>query len=78
VECGIADRVEISIFTIAAELVHHAELSGMDWTTRNGECVYEYTWDVSHIASGVYLYMVKAHKQGEGTIKIIKKLAVIK
>ncbi|OGS46244.1 MAG: hypothetical protein A2539_02635 [Elusimicrobia bacterium RIFOXYD2_FULL_34_15] len=39
---------------------------------------YEYTWDISNKASGVYIYLVRAHKAGEKTIKVLKKIALIK
>jgi len=45
---------------------------------KNGKYAYEYTWDITDKASGVYLYLIKAHKSDEDTIKVLKKLAIIK
>jgi len=73
IECGIADKIEIRIYTISADLVHKAEITGLP----NNGASYEYTWDINRIASGVYLYLVRVHKDGE-TKKVLKKLAIIK
>ncbi len=75
-ECGIAEKVEIRIYNIAAELVKAAEITKQPEII-NGKYAYEYTWDVNGVASGVYLYLVKAYKNGE-VLKALKKLAVIK
>ncbi|MFH1957032.1 MAG: FlgD immunoglobulin-like domain containing protein [bacterium] len=78
VECGIADKVQIKIYNIAGELVYTKELSGNEFTIVRGKYAYEHAWNISDIASGVYLYSVKALKEGEGDITEVKKLAVIK
>ncbi|MFH2070005.1 MAG: hypothetical protein ABIJ11_02175, partial [Elusimicrobiota bacterium] len=78
IEVGAADRVEIKIYNIAAELVHTAEIAGTNYKTINTKYCYEYTWNVSDIASGVYIYCVIAEKQGYSPIKVIKKVATIK
>ena len=79
IECGIADSVEIRIYNIAGELVHQTELSGDTYQVlSNKYYYYEYPWDISNIASGVYIYLIKAEKQGEQPIKVLKKCAVIK
>jgi hypothetical protein len=77
VECGVADKVEIHIYNIAAELVESTELYGSPQTIRN-KYVYEYNWDISDIASGVYIYIVRAKKSGEQDIKKTGKIAIIK
>ncbi|HAM39071.1 MAG TPA: hypothetical protein DCP53_06745 [Elusimicrobia bacterium] len=77
IECGIADSVEIRIYNIAGELVHEGEIYTQP-IIKNGKYAYEYTWDISDKASGVYLYLIKAHKTGEKTIKVLKKIAIIK
>ena len=77
VECGIADSIEIQIYNIAGELVHKDEITTMP-IIKNNKYAYEYTWDISDKASGVYLYLVRANKDGEKTIKVLKKLAIIK
>ena len=73
IECGTADRIEIKIYNIAGERVHETELSG----SPNSSDAYEYVWDTNGIASGVYIYLVRAHGNGK-TEKMLKKLAVIK
>ncbi|MBN2408059.1 MAG: hypothetical protein JXJ19_10235 [Elusimicrobia bacterium] len=75
-ECGIAEKVEIYIYNVAAELVHAEELTGRPMVVDN-KYAYEYEWDTSGIASGVYLYLVKAFNDGE-VIKELSKLAIIK
>jgi len=73
IECGEVDRIEIRIYTISADLVHKAEITGLP----NNGASYEYTWDINRIASGVYLYLVRVHKDGK-IVKKLKKLAIIK
>lgn len=75
-ECGVADLVEIRIYNIAAELVKSLEMTDFP-SIVNGKYTYEYTWDVSDVASGVYLCLVRAHKDGK-VLKKIKKMAVIR
>jgi len=77
IECGIADRLEIRIYNIAAELLHSNEFSGNDWKIINNKYCYEYTWNVNEIASGVYIYLIRA-KYDNNTIKTLKKVAIIK
>jgi len=76
-ECGIADKVEIRIYDISGELVHSVTVNGEPLTV-NGRYAYEYTWDISDVASGVYIYCIQAKKSGYPEIKVKKKLAVIK
>jgi hypothetical protein len=82
IECGIADKIEIKIYNIAAELVHEADITDRlkIKQSRRGfgqVYAYEYPWDVKGIASGVYIYIVKANK-GKENIKVMNKLAIIK
>ncbi|MBI5573280.1 MAG: fibronectin type III domain-containing protein [Elusimicrobia bacterium] len=77
IECGVADKVEIKMYNIAGELVHSTELYGMPSDIR-GKYAYEYNWDISDIASGVYIYIVRAKKSGYPDIKKTGKIAVIK
>ncbi|MBI5574460.1 MAG: lamin tail domain-containing protein, partial [Elusimicrobia bacterium] len=77
IECGVADKVEIRIYNIAAELVDSTELYGTPQTIRN-KYAYEYNWDISDIASGVYIYVIRAKKSGYGDIKATGKAAIIK
>jgi len=73
IECGAADKIEIRIYTIAADLVHKTELTGAP----NAGSAYEYVWDTGDAASGIYIYLVRARRNGK-TVKKLKKLAVIK
>lgn len=75
-ECGVADIVEIRIYNIAAELVKSIEIIDSPQII-NGKYAYEYTWDVNDVASGVYICLVRAHKDGK-VLKKIKKMAVIR
>jgi len=77
VECGVADKVEIRIYNIAAELVDSTELYGVP-PVINGKYSYEYNWDISDIASGVYIYTIRAKKSGYSDIKATGKAAIIK
>lgn len=76
IACGIADSVELKLFNIAGELVHSTEMNNL--IIKNNEYAYEYRWDISNVASGVYVYYINAQHQGDKPIKILKKLAVIK
>ena len=79
IACGIADSVEIKIYNIAAELIHTQQVAGSDWKIIDNKIyAYEYQWDISGIASGVYIYYIDAQKSGENPIKVIKKCAIIK
>lgn len=81
IEVGIVDRVEIHVYDISGELVHRASLNGPPQTIDDGlgpQYAYEYTWDVSGIASGIYIYVVTAHKGGQGSAKVTGKVAVLK
>jgi len=92
-ECGIADKVEIKIYNVAAEPVHSVEIDGKQRKSNSGylwyewgdipkekkfEWAYEYPWDISDIASGVYVAHIRATKVGYPEIKVLSKFAVIK
>jgi len=77
IESGIADRVEINIYDIAGELVHSSEITDKPEII-NGKYAYEYRWNVSNVASGVYIYLIRARKSGEKEIKVVKRLAIVK
>ncbi|MBN1824261.1 MAG: hypothetical protein JW803_08085 [Endomicrobiales bacterium] len=78
IECGLADSVSVRIYNVAAELVHEASIDGGSAVIKNNAYCYEYPWDVTDTASGVYIYVIRAEKSGKDAIKVIKKLAVIK
>jgi hypothetical protein len=77
IEVGLADKVEVWIYDIACNLVHYKDITDK-LQLKDNKYVYEYEWDVSKVASGVYIYYIKAEKQGYKPIEIKKKLAVIK
>ncbi len=71
---GSQARVNIRIFNVAGEPV--AELSE-SYTDSDAGRWQEIRWDISSVASGVYIYRVRA--SGEtGSDEVIKKTAVIK
>ena len=73
--CGVSDAsVRLSIFTIAGERVFGCDISGSYVAAKNA---YEYEWDTSGKASGVYIYLIRADRNGIGLQKT-GKMAVIK
>lgn len=64
--------ITIKIYNIAGELVDKLEGQGIGGRQDN-----EITWDISRIASGVYIYQLQA-RSNQGSKTVIKKLAVIK
>ena len=80
VEVGIADSVEIHIYDVAGRRVHETALSGTPPIIDDGQgqqYAYEYAWD-GHIASGVYLFVMRAKKGGEPDLTKTGKLAVVR
>lgn len=77
VETGVADKVSISIYDVSGVLAHSVDLTEVPGVV-DGKYAYEYTWNTSEIASGVYIYLVKALKAGSDDVKVINKLAIIK
>ncbi|OGS44114.1 MAG: hypothetical protein A2539_00885 [Elusimicrobia bacterium RIFOXYD2_FULL_34_15] len=78
IECGIADKVDFDIYDTAGQMIHSTEMIGMPNVIWENKYAYEYAWDISNIASGVYVYIVKALKEGEKEIKAIGKIGIIK
>ena len=78
IECGLADRIIITIYNIAGEQVHDAEISGSDWNIIDDKYSYEYEWNIKEIARGIHIFSVRAVKSGEKDIIKVNKLAVIK
>ena len=80
IEVGIADKVQLYIYDVSGSLIHEAIINGLPQIIDDGQgpqYAYEYMWNTSTIASGVYLYSIKAEKSG----KILRKngkCAVIK
>jgi hypothetical protein len=78
VEVGVADSVEVTIYRIDGTLIHSVILTGQPLIIGN-DYAYEYTWDTTNdVASGVYIYHVKAAKTGSDDITATKKLALVK
>lgn len=74
-------EMEILIYNIAGELVR--KIPDEDILKVNGP-IYEYDWDTrndarNRVASGIYLYLVKAKdKSTGGNTNVVKKLAIIR
>ena len=80
IEVGIADSVEIRIYDIAGDLAHETRLTGMPQIIDDGQgpqYAYEYTWNISGVGSGVYIYAIRARKEKQD-IRSVGKCAVIK
>ena len=67
-------RVTVKIFTTSGETV--ARIEG--GTAAAAGLPNEVVWDVGRYASGVYLVLIEAESAGAGTVRLIRKLAVIK
>ncbi len=70
-------HVEVRIYTLTGNLLHDAVLTSPPPIIR-GQYAYEYTWDTSRVASGVYLCSATAKKSGEKNIRVLRKIAVVK
>lgn len=74
-------EMEILIYNIAGELVR--KVPDEDISKVNGP-IYEYDWDTrndarNRVASGIYLYLVKAKDKSTGeNTNVVKKLAIIR
>ena len=82
--CGYSDpEAEIKIYNIAGELVTKVGDSEIN-KPYPSENIYEFFWDCKNnsgkeIASGVYIYIVEVKdKNGSGSKKVVKRLAVIR
>ena len=81
VEAGLADSVKIRIYDLAGDPVHEAEVAGPPAIIDDGQgaqYAFEYPWNTDRAGSGVYVFVIEAKKNGEGVIKKIGKLAIIK
>jgi DNA-binding beta-propeller fold protein YncE len=77
VEVGAADRLLLQVFDVSGSLVHEASLDRPPELVGNAY-VYEYRWDASAVASGVYLVSVRAQKAGQDDIRTTFRTAVVK
>ncbi|HBE87984.1 MAG TPA: hypothetical protein DDW67_02460 [Elusimicrobia bacterium] len=78
-ECGVADSVNIKIYTTSGRFAHGTTLTGMPVALDDGNGLsyaYEYAWR-EHIPSGVYYYHIEASKAGQ-KIKKTGKFAVVR
>jgi hypothetical protein len=76
VEVGEADKVEVYIYDVAGDLQDSFEITDTP-TIINGQYAYEYQWDTSGQASGVYIARIVATR-GSDKLKITKKFAILK
>jgi len=79
IETGIADSVNIKIYTVSGRAAHEYTLTGMPAELDDGNGLsyaYEYTWR-GHIPSGVYLYYIETQKAGQ-KLKKTGKFSVIR
>ncbi|MDQ7772496.1 MAG: hypothetical protein RDU13_03115 [Elusimicrobiales bacterium] len=78
-ECGVADSVNIKIYTTSGRFAHETTLTGMPVALDDGNGLayaYEYAWR-EHIPSGVYYYLIEASKAGQ-KMKKTGKFAVVR
>jgi len=80
--CGYSDpEAEIKIYNIAGELVREVGDSEITYASEN---IYKFSWDCKNssgkgVASGVYIYIVEVRdKNGSGSKKVVKRMAVIR
>ncbi|OGR52448.1 MAG: hypothetical protein A2049_08360 [Elusimicrobia bacterium GWA2_62_23] len=75
IEVGLADTVEIRVFSVAGKQVHERTLGGSPQFL-GGAYAYEYQW-AGHIASGVYYYTIEAQRGGR-KLRTKGKFAVVR
>jgi|GEM_PF-1277380 len=74
-EFGLADKVELKVYSVAGTLVHERTLTGPPQMT-SPVYAYEYAWE-GNIASGVYYFTVEAERSGS-KLKARGKFAVVR
>lgn len=83
VQPGLADGLTIRVYDVSGRKVHessHFSDRGAfdDGNGKGAQYTYEHVWDVSGIGSGVYTYVMSAHKAGQRDIHKTGKVGVIK
>lgn len=73
IQPGPADGVAVRVYDLSGRNVH----SSSDFT-KGAQDTFDHVWNVSGVASGVYIYVIAAHKAGQPDIGKTGKLAVIK
>jgi len=77
VEAGIADRLEISVYNLEGDMVHHGEISGRP-RQKSGILYYEYRWETGETAAGTYIAIIESYMHGKITFRAMAKLAIAK
>ncbi|HOW28756.1 MAG TPA: hypothetical protein PK876_09695 [Elusimicrobiota bacterium] len=75
-EVGVADQVTFNVFDVAGTLLDEVVLK--DPSVVDGKYAYEFVWDASRKAPGVYIVSMNARKAGEKNLRKTFKMAVIK
>ncbi len=82
IQVGLADSVDVNIYDISGERVHSVNLSSPqaldDGNGKGSQYTFDYSWDTSHVGSGIYVVAITAHKAGQADIRAIKKAGVIR
>ncbi|MBI4655415.1 MAG: T9SS type A sorting domain-containing protein [Elusimicrobia bacterium] len=79
IETGIADKVNIKIYTVSGRLALDHTITQMPQTIDDGNGLsyaYEYAW-TENIPSGIYYYLIETEKSGQ-KLKAKGKFAVIR
>jgi len=82
IQPGQADSVSVRVYDLSGRMVHESgDFRGRSFDDGNGfgnQFTFDHTWDVSGVASGVYHFIVTAHKAGASDIRASGKIGVIK
>ena len=66
----------MAVYDISGHKLHEAAMGAA--TVVNGKYAYRHTWNAGNTAGGVYLYILRAKKAGEGSIVKKGKVALIR
>ena len=82
VQVGLADSVDIHIYDISGRLIKTTTVNNPvqldDGNGKGLQYTFDYLWNTGNVGSGVYIYVITAHKAGQSNISRTKKLAVIR